>query len=218
VYDDPDHDGLTVDGHVGGDHAPSDVVSGDDVVVDSVDSARRMDEAKDEHLDQAIASTVVPNPSEFEDLVNEYYRHVSPDDILDRTPETIVSAVTSHLKTAASRLQGTSVVRAFTPSVERDGWSCEHTVIEVVTDDMPFLVDSVTGALLMMDRPVLLVIHPLIAVVRDFSGRLLRTLDVESEDLPSEAVIESWMHIEIERETNPADLAACGRPSRTGRR
>ena len=211
MYDDPDHDGLTVDGHVGGDHAPSDVVSGDDVVVDSVDSARRMDEAKDEHLDQAIASTVVPNPSEFEDLVNEYYRHVSPEDILDRTPETIVSAVTSHLKTAASRLQGTSVVRAFTPSVERDGWSCEHTVIEVVTDDMPFLVDSVTGALLMMDRPVLLVIHPLIAVVRDFSGRLLRTLDVESEDLPSEAVIESWMHIEIERETNPADLAAIER-------
>ena len=209
-------DSDVVDGSVTDLQIPSEVLgeaakSDDDVVVDTVDSARRMDEAKDEHLDQALHVTDAPVADELEELVPEYYRHVSPDDILDRTPENIVGAVTSHLSAAQSRLQGTAVVRAFTPHLERDGWSSEHTVIEVVTDDMPFLVDSVTGALVMMDRPVLLVVHPQIAVVRDFSGRLVKTLDVEAEDLPADAIIESWMHVEIERETNPDDLASIER-------
>ncbi len=204
-------DGSVTSPRVSGGSVGGDAASDDDVVVDTVDSARRMDEAKDEHLDQALHVSDAPVADELEELVPEYYRHVSPDDILDRTPENIVGAVTSHLSAAESRLQGTSVVRAFTPNVERDGWSCEHTVIDVVTDDMPFLVDSVTGALVMMDRPVLLVVHPQIAVVRDFSGRLVKTFDVEVEDLPTDAIIESWMHVEIERETNPADLAAIER-------
>jgi glutamate dehydrogenase len=32
----------------------------------------------------------------------------------------------------------------YTPTVEEHGWSASHTVVEVVVDDMPFLVDSVT--------------------------------------------------------------------------
>lgn len=178
-----------------------------DVVVDAVDSARRMDEAKDEHLDHAIDALSVGTETELEDLVHEYYRHVSPDDIIGRDPSDLVGAVTSHRQTAHVRREGTCVVRAHTPTSHQHGWHSEHTVIEIVTDDMPFLVDSVAGALDMMDRPIHLVVHPQIAVVRDFAGTLLRTIDVETGALPTDAIVESWMHVEIERETNPDDLA-----------
>ncbi len=51
-------------------------------------------------------------------------------------------------KLAQTRPQGTARVRVFTPTVPEHGWSAGgHTVVEVVTDDMPFLVDSVTMAL-----------------------------------------------------------------------
>ena len=213
MYDDPDSvdssvtDPLSTIAPATSAADGSPVADLDDVVVDAVDSARRLDEAKDEHLDHAITTLAADTEPDREELVHEYYRHVSPDDILGRTPQDIVGAVSSHFETARIRRQGTSVVRAFTPSLDRDGWASEHSVIEVVTDDMPFLVDSVTGALTMMDRPVHLVVHPQFAVVRDFTGALIEALDVESDELPADAIIESWMHVEIERETNPVELA-----------
>ena len=52
-----------------------------------------------------------------------------------------------------TRPQGTARVRVFTPTVAEHGWSAGgHTVVEVVTDDMPFLVDSVTMALTTASR------------------------------------------------------------------
>ena len=54
-------------------------------------------------------------------------------------------ALASHYKLAGNRPQGTAQVRVFTPSLSEHGWSAGgHSVVEVVTDDMPFLVDSLT--------------------------------------------------------------------------
>ena len=53
----------------------------------------------------------------------------------------------SQYRLAARRPQGTAAVQVTTPTVDEHGWSAAgHTVVEVVTDDMPFLVDSVTMA------------------------------------------------------------------------
>ncbi|PWS49998.1 hypothetical protein DLE01_20845, partial [Streptomyces sp. FT05W] len=41
-----------------------------------------------------------------------------------------------------------------------NGWTSSHSVVEVVTDDMPFLVDSVTNELSRQGRGIHLVIHP----------------------------------------------------------
>ena len=39
---------------------------------------------------------------------------------------------------------GMPKVRVYNPEFEQHGWRTGHTVVEVVTDDMPFLVDSTT--------------------------------------------------------------------------
>ncbi|MEU9108919.1 hypothetical protein AB0D54_32255 [Streptomyces xanthophaeus] len=64
--------------------------------------------------------------------------------------------------------------RRITP-VEKNERSCGHTVFEVLTDDMPFLVDSVTNELTRQDRGIHVVIHPQVAVRNDVTGKLLRT-------------------------------------------
>ena len=45
-----------------------------------------------------------------------------------------------------------------------EGWDAPHTSIDVVIDDMPFLVDSVTMALDRRDLGVHLVVHPILGV------------------------------------------------------
>ena len=82
-----------------------------------------------------------------ERFLRRYYRHVATEDLLARVPEDLLGAALSHRQLAASRPAGTANVHVFTPTVEENGWSCGHSVIQIVTDDMPFLVDSVTAAL-----------------------------------------------------------------------
>jgi glutamate dehydrogenase len=80
------------------------------------------------------------------------------------------------------------------------GWSAEgHTVVEVVTDDMPFLVDSVSMALSEREHDVHLVIHPQFVVQRDVSGTLHAVLDDGADTSAHDVDRESWMHLEIDR-------------------
>ncbi|WP_282205829.1 NAD-glutamate dehydrogenase [Kitasatospora fiedleri] len=146
--------------------------------------------------------------------LHHYYLHTAPEDVVNRDPVDVYGAAASHYRLGLKRPQGTAEVRVHTPSVEENGWSCGHTVVEVVTDDMPFLVDSVTNELTRLDRAIHLVVHPQLAVRRDITGKLLEILDTDAcnraqaagTEWPADAVVESWMHIEIDRETDREDL------------
>ncbi|MFE2106550.1 NAD-glutamate dehydrogenase [Kitasatospora sp. NPDC059463] len=146
--------------------------------------------------------------------LHHYYLHTAPEDLVDRDPVDVYGAAASHYRLGLKRPQGTAEVRVHTPSVEENGWSCGHTVVEVVTDDMPFLVDSVTNELSRQDRAIHVVIHPQLVVRRDITGKLLEILDVDAcarsqaagTEWPADATVESWMHIEIDRETDRDDL------------
>ena len=75
-----------------------------------------------------------------------------------------------------TRPQGTAQVRVFTPAVSEDGWTAGgHSVVEVVTDDMPFLVDSVTMELTRQQRDVHVVIHPQFDVTATSPARSRRS-------------------------------------------
>ncbi len=118
-------------------------------------------------------------------------------------------AAFSHYRLAENRPQGTANVRVHTPTVEENGWTCSHSVVEVVTDDMPFLVDSVTnGPVPRQSRGIHVVIHPQFVVRRDLTGELIEVLPDRPtiEGLPHDAHVESWIHVEIDRETDRADL------------
>ena len=75
----------------------------------------------------------------------------------------------------------------------------QHTVIEIVTDDMPFLVDSVTALLTAQHLDLHMLVHPLVVVRREPLGRLTEVAaDVEPDDAIDGDVVESWMRIEID--------------------
>jgi glutamate dehydrogenase len=145
-------------------------------------------------------------------FLQQYYLHTAPEDLLDRDPVDVYGAALSHYRLAETRPQGTANVRVHTPTVEENGWTCSHTVVEVVTDDMPFLVDSVTTELSRQDRAIHVVIHPQVVVRRDVTGKLLEIFDsgapsaAVGPELPHDGIVESWIHVEIDRETDRSDL------------
>ncbi|MFG3494473.1 NAD-glutamate dehydrogenase [Streptomyces sp. NPDC047928] len=173
----------------------------------------KLDEAKAELLERAARvaeneSGDRPDPDTVLEYLQRYYLHTAPEDLADRDPVDIYGAALSHYRLAENRPQGTANVRVHTPTVEENGWTCSHSVVEVVTDDMPFLVDSVTNGLSRQNRGIHVVIHPQVAVRRDVTGRLIEVIgaDVARGDRPHDALVESWIHVEIDRETDRADL------------
>ncbi len=72
------------------------------------------------------------------------------------------------------------------------------TVIEILNDDMPFLVDSVLGLLNEHGVEIELVLHPILAVGRDGNGKLKDVIDSTRKEAPG-IVNESFMHIHVRR-------------------
>lgn len=188
----------------------------------------KLDEAKTELL--ARAARVVESspaggkhpvrgldPDNLAGYLQRYYLHTAPEDLTDRDPVDVFGAALSHYRLAETRPQGTANVRVHTPTVEENGWTCSHSVVEVVTDDMPFLVDSVTNELSRQGRGIHVVIHPQVIVRRDVTGKLIEVFDSTCDahgrtgrgkgaKLPHDAVTESWIHVEMDRETDREDL------------
>jgi glutamate dehydrogenase len=145
----------------------------------------------------------------LEPFLSHYYRHVATEDLVTRRPEDLLGAALSHKATAAHRPVGTANVNVFTPTVEEQGWSCDHTVIEIVTDDMPFIVDSVNVELARQERVVHLLIHPQLVVRRDAAGELEDILGVDAmTESEFGAGVESWIHVEVDRQGGEAEREA----------
>ncbi|MET7362619.1 NAD-glutamate dehydrogenase [Streptomyces sp. NPDC005562] len=159
------------------------------------------------HLPTGTTSEATPDQDMALAFLQRYYLHTAPEDLADRDPVDVFGAAFSHYRLAENRPQGTANVRVHTPTVEENGWTCSHSVVEVVTDDMPFLVDSVTNELSRQGRGIHVVIHPQVVVRRDLTGKLLEVLGREAgAELPHDALVESWIHVEMDRETDRADL------------
>jgi len=157
------------------------------------------------HAQQKVAAA---ERALIEVFIREYYRQVDPEDIATRRPEDLAGAALSHWELGRVRAPGKPKVRVYSPSAAEHGWAVRHTVIEVVNDDMPFLVDSATMEANRQGLTLHLRIHPVFAVERDDGGRLVW---VRPRREAPDAKLESWMHIEVDRLVDPearARLAA----------
>ncbi len=102
------------------------------------------------------------------------------------------------LEFARSRKRGKANVRLFNPTLKEHGWESAHTVVQVVNDDMPFLVDSVTMAMAEQGIAVHVLGHPVVPISRDKAGKLTTVGTGE---------LESFIHLEVDRQPQAAMAA-----------
>jgi glutamate dehydrogenase len=154
--------------------------------------AQRVEElAADEQPDSGLA-----------EFVTTYLTHGVFDDLTLADADHLAHAALAHWRRGAVRPAGTAIVRVWTPSRASGDWDAPHTLIDIVNDDMPFLVDSVTMAIDRHDLGIHLVVHPVLDVQRRADGSLVGV------SAHGNATRESWVHIEVDRETSPDVLEA----------
>jgi glutamate dehydrogenase len=141
----------------------------------------------------------------YSEFVRQYYHWVPAKDLADREPDDLCGAVVSHWQTARHRSPGESKVRVYNPDPERDGWSSPFTVVEIVSDDMPFIVDSITMELSRQEYAIELIVHPVMRVLRDADGELTRVL--EPGAVAYGFLTESVIHVEVARVSDPEQVA-----------
>jgi glutamate dehydrogenase len=139
-----------------------------------------------------------PQATEVERFVRAYYADTAPEDLAELD---LYGAALSHWHLLQRRRPGEAKVHVCTPRVDEHGWQSPHSVVEIVTDDMPFLVDSVAMALTRRGSAIHLSIHPIVRVRRDAEGRLQELLPRAAE-----GPAESLLHVEIDRQADQALL------------
>ncbi|MDQ3288705.1 MAG: NAD-glutamate dehydrogenase [Pseudomonadota bacterium] len=132
--------------------------------------------------------------AETEAFARAFYKRMGEDEFPKHTPQGWAALACDFIDFARRRKPGTALVRMFNPSLKTHGWESGHTVLQVVNDDMPFLVDSVTMALVECGIGVHVLGHPVLETRRDRTGKLLAV---------GEGSPESLMHLEVDRQ--PAD-------------
>jgi glutamate dehydrogenase len=160
---------------------------------------------------RATSDSPVP-PAVFEELKNSgfptqrldeaqffigaFFARMAHSDVDLHTPAEWAALIAGLLDFAQQREPGRAKVRVFNPERGHAG----RSVIEVVTDDMPFLVDTVS-VIVSGDLQIHAVIHPVVKVVRDAKGQLRRLGDEAGAP-------ESVMHFEVDRVADEAAQAA----------
>ena len=142
----------------------------------------------------------------IERFIRLFYQRATADDLAEGSVENLYGAALSLWKFAESRDLNAPKARVINPRVDEQGWKSSHTVIEIVNDDMPFLVDSITTNLNRKGFTVHLVIHPIVRVRRDAKGRLLEIVGAKSQAKANNVVSESHMHVEISAQSSPQVL------------
>ncbi|MFC8384638.1 NAD-glutamate dehydrogenase [Nocardia sp. NPDC057272] len=134
-------------------------------------------------------------------LEEAYFRHVDAGDVDFPIPG-ITQIFRHHMELAAVRMPGKASVRVHHP----DDGTGMGAAVQVVTDDMPLLVESITAALGRMQVSVSEVIHPIFEVVRDEKGHLTGAAAHEVDGHGATGLTESWMHLQLHPSTGRAQL------------
>jgi len=141
---------------------------------------------------QTMAHERRPDDALLESFLGVYFSDVPGDDADSRRLDAAYAAAVAHLHLGRVRRVGETLVEVLSPDLERDGWETERTILMFVTDDVPFLVDTVRMVLDRYGLGIHLLVHPMLHVRRD-------DRHVLADVAATEGVVEAWTLIELDR-------------------
>ncbi len=103
----------------------------------------------------------------------------------------------------AQRKPGQTLLRVSSPPLQGTA-NHSYSIVELITDDMPFLVDTLYLALSEAGYGVQLISHPILGAVRGANGRLLHFRERRGGHAP---ISESWQYLRIDRVPGAQELA-----------
>ena len=141
-----------------------------------------------------------------EPFLRHYYDFVDADDLQSRAIADLYGAALAHWQTAQRFVPGSERLRVYNPILEQHGWHSDHTVIEIVNDDMPFLVDSVSMAVNRLGLALHSVVHPVFRIWRGADGSIVRVGQGAEDAADTQSQLASFIHFEVDRCGDAAKL------------
>jgi glutamate dehydrogenase len=152
-----------------------------------------------EELLQEAARLAGPDES-LARLVELYWSLVADDDLVGRSAHQLLETTAHHRRMAEVRAPGQIILELDCPEDAEGPDAASSTRVDIVCDDSPFLVDSISGLFNKHGVDVSVFVHPIVPVRRDEDGNL-------QEAPAADGRAESWMHIETQRVADTAFLA-----------
>ncbi len=132
-------------------------------------------------------------------FLDTYYQRVATEDLAP--PSRLAAVAEAHARFGVHRPQGRALVQVREPDrAYLDPLTPSGLVVDIVTDDMPYLVDSVTTELNRHQAEIQMIVHPLLRVRRDVTGALRAIIGAcgdDAEPAAADELTESWTHVEL---------------------
>ena len=161
--------------------------------------ARQSRTPSEEHIDKVIAHLrrrqAKTRAGQLKRFVRLMYARASAQDLLETPPEDLYGAAAGLWEFSQVRKPGSLRLRVFTPEMAENGWAVPRTVVELVTEDQPLLVDSIAASLANAGHAVLFRVHPAVEVLRGRDGQRNDLLDQQSQ-VPGR-IREAVIHLEL---------------------
>ena len=136
-----------------------------DIGVDEAREARLTQAEKAWPDDPAAGPEVLGRGSDnVSCYLQAYYQRIPTEDLA--TPGRMAAVAQAHARLGLRRPQGRALVQVREPG-EQDRVGPSSLVVDIVIDDMPYLVDSVTTELNRHEAEILLLVHPVLRVRRE---------------------------------------------------
>ncbi|MEH6812850.1 MAG: NAD-glutamate dehydrogenase, partial [Motiliproteus sp.] len=163
-----------------------------------------------EQLNELFADKFSPSDlNSVQQFCQRYYQVAPLEELQERRLENLYGATLSAWNFIQSVDAKEPAVRVYNPDFEQHGWHCNHTIIEIVQQDMPFLVDSVRTALSRQGIAIHASHNAVLSISRDSQGCLQQLVDVNEDSAGSVQVRdESVIYMEVDRHNDAEQLKA----------
>lgn len=129
-------------------------------------------------------------------FVNQVLSFYQEDEIAKYRPEDVAAVIQHSFEFIKTRnIKSSFQIRVFNPDADTDGYETPHTVVEILSNDQAFLVDSVTEAITRVGLKIYHLSHPLLDAGRDKKGKLTALAPMSKQT--DRMAAESFMHIQI---------------------
>ena len=137
----------------------------------------------------------------FKPYINMFYSELSKTDLIKHPPIELFNRAHHAWLHSKERKSNTPSVQVFNPILSMHGFKSNNTIIEVITEDMPFLVSSISSALNDEGLTIHFLVHPTIYVRRSEDCKILDFMELPDPKFNSKK--ESVIHLEITHQTEP---------------
>ncbi|HEU4838105.1 MAG TPA: NAD-glutamate dehydrogenase [Micavibrio sp.] len=104
------------------------------------------------------------SPALLKDFAQKFLEKIPEDDLKQISAPVLAKTIESHWDLFQSKKKGKPSIRIYTPAKDKDGWGTGRTFIDIVQDDMAFLIDSIVAEIVRHGQLIHMLVHPTLYV------------------------------------------------------